>query len=269
MLSIVNGVLRAESPLADQVDALIEELNKEDVLRTEEIDLLRRSSAQLREHAIFALRKDRVIEYLKEDVSDAIERARLYAYFMHAYRNLKYGSAPYSAHLDAVVGWVRAYAASSPGLFTADELRNLVIVCYCHDVIEDTGETYSDCVQVIGLANTERVYQLTNEKGRDRAERANEKYYGEMTDRLAKTAKIADRTSNMERGTQPGGKGISMLSGYLKTNPHFRDSLYVPGEMDAVWELFDQKSAEFQTFYDRKALELKIASMRKAVPEQE
>lgn len=46
----------------------------------------------------------------------------------------RYGSAPYSLHLDNVVEYVKKY------IYHIDEDKHDVVICaaYCHDLIEDT-----------------------------------------------------------------------------------------------------------------------------------
>ena len=71
--------------------------------------------------------------------------------------------------------------------------------CWVHDVIEDTRQTYNDVYQELGKEVAELAYALTNEKGRNRKERANEQYYkGIRQTPYATFIKICDRIANVK-----------------------------------------------------------------------
>lgn len=70
----------------------------------------------------------------------------------------------------------------------------------------------------------EIVYALTNEKGRTRRERANDKYYeGIRNTRFATFCKLCDRIANLEYSLS---KGSDIASMYSKENPHFIRAIY-------------------------------------------
>ena len=77
---------------------------------------------------------------------------------------------------------------------------------------------------------TEIVYALTNEKGRNRAERANDKYYaGIRTTPFASFVKFCDRYANMKYAFT---HKTSMAKKYAQELPHFIESLIDPKELD-------------------------------------
>jgi (p)ppGpp synthase/HD superfamily hydrolase len=80
---------------------------------------------------------------------------------------------PYEFHLNLTAKYAMDYS------FLVDPLdRELVInAAYCHDTIEDARVSYNDLKQAIGDTAADIVFAITNEKGKTRKERANDKYY--------------------------------------------------------------------------------------------
>ena len=52
-----------------------------------------------------------------------------------------------------------------------------MVATYGHDLIEDCRTSYNDVKEHLGQEVADIVYAVTNEKGKNRKERANEKYY--------------------------------------------------------------------------------------------
>lgn len=145
-----------------------------------------------------------------------------YAFKKHEDVNHLYGdNLPYKYHLMMTAANVNKYCQS---LNDNDKLV-LVSSAYCHDLIEDTRTTYNDLIQDIGdiirgiykitrIANkreadffnnfdyeiiAEIVFLLTNNKGRNRHERANDDYYnGIKSNDHAIIVKLCDRLANMQ-----------------------------------------------------------------------
>ena len=89
----------------------------------------------------------------------------------------------------------------------------------CHDVIEDARQTYNDVKQATNEEVAELAYALTNEKGKNRKERANHKYYDGILDTdYACFLKLCDRIANI---THSKKKKSSMLDAYRKENTYF------------------------------------------------
>ena len=80
---------------------------------------------------------------------------------------------PYEYHLRMVVGVFERFK------HLVEEIRreDVKTVCFAHDIIEDTRVTYNDVKFALGAYVADLVYALTNEKGKTRKERANDKYY--------------------------------------------------------------------------------------------
>ena len=101
---------------------------------------------------------------------------------------------------------------------TKDE--EVICAAVLHDTIEDARMSYNDVRRFLGAFNDvdfpadvdarrsfeeqvpEIVYALTNEKGRNRAERASEAYYaGIRSTRFASFVKMCDRLANIRYST--------------------------------------------------------------------
>jgi hypothetical protein len=131
----------------------------------------------------------------------------------------------YGVHLGDVLGDAIAFMDDIPEF----EPYKLIIAfgaCF-HDAIEDARETYNDILKRArkylnkedAVMATEIVYALTNEKGRNRAERANEKYYeGIRTTPFAPFIKMCDRYANMSYACR---HETSMAKKYRQELPEF------------------------------------------------
>ena len=85
----------------------------------------------------------------------------------------KKGREPYTYHLNKAVGCLLRYR----DLIPAEDLPLVIAATWCHDVIEDTRQTYNDVKERVSEEVAEIVYALTEEKGKNRRERHNDKYY--------------------------------------------------------------------------------------------
>ena len=94
-----------------------------------------------------------------------IEKAREFAIAKHG--DQKYGSRPYSYHLDQVVSLLEPYG----------ELAQ--VIGYLHDVVEDTGTSTEEVEREFGSTVAACVAVLTDEPGTTRKERK-EKTYQKM-----------------------------------------------------------------------------------------
>ena len=150
------------------------------------------------------------------------EKAREYATKCHSDTNHMYGDKPYSYHLQMV----RDAAKRFIGIIPEEDRDRVLAGCWVHDVIEDARETYNDVRNVLGMEVAELAYALTNEKGRNRSERANEKYYQGIRDtKYASFIKLCDRIANFENSIKEGSRMASM---YAKENKNFCEKLYFP-----------------------------------------
>lgn len=158
---------------------------------------------------------------------------------VHADVNQMYGDKPYSYHLFSVAEKTALLIDTMyPDI---EEDKNIVTVilfgALFHDSIEDARLSYNDVHKIAlefmgepyATASTEIVYALTNEKGRTRSERANEKYYdGIVNTPYATMVKLADRIANMANSK---AEGHSMYSKYVSEWPYFLSHLKITPEI--------------------------------------
>lgn len=162
--------------------------------------------------------------------SGLIMQIRTMAHDLHKSVNQTYGGhLPYGYHLDMVATAVSSYGH----LVCASEQDVLPMLfgAFFHDSIEDARVTYNDVLKVArgvmsneqALMATEIVYALTNDKGRNRAERAGEKYYaGIRSTPYAPFVKLCDRMANVVFSCSDSDEyNDRMKEIYKKEMPHF------------------------------------------------
>ncbi|WP_299526602.1 phosphohydrolase [Winogradskyella sp.] len=151
-----------------------------------------------------------------------LDRTKEYAVKKHKEVNQKYDGFDYDFHLNMVFKTAQKFIH----LVEFDEQENVLAACWVHDIIEDARETYNDVRKETNETIAELAYALTNEKGRTRAERANDKYYkGIRETKNASFIKFCDRIANV---THSKNKGSRMYGVYRKENEHFISKIYVP-----------------------------------------
>lgn len=150
---------------------------------------------------------------------------------------------PYEFHLRMVVQVFKDFKYTLPknlytkeveahrGIWEMDDITESVIelACWGHDLIEDTRVSYNDVKNTLdesGYAKTpvaDIIYAVTNEKGKNRKERANEKYYeGIRSTPGAVFVKLCDRIANVQYSKMTKS---SMFKKYSEENPHFEKML--------------------------------------------
>lgn len=105
-----------------------------------------------------------------------------------------------------------------------DETQYAVeLACWGHDLIEDTRVSYNDVKSKLGGNAADIIYAVTNEKGKNRKERANDKYYeGIRNTPGAVFVKLCDRIANVQYSKMTKSRMFEM---YKKENPEFIRSL--------------------------------------------
>lgn len=170
-----------------------------------------------------------------------IGRIKAVAHEVHAAVNQHYDKVlPYSVHLDSAAEIVMRYAWEICD--EAEDILPIVFGAYMHDSIEDARLTYNDVTSIARTIMNEKqaytaaeiVYALTNEKGRTRAERANDKYYeGIRSTPYAPLCKMADRLANVSYSTgHLSCKQKNMKDVYTREMRHFLKSLVVEKPAD-------------------------------------
>ncbi len=158
--------------------------------------------------------------------------AKEYAEKCHTETNHFYdGDKPYMFHLEMVVKTAKEF----DGLIPEQDRPIVFAGCYVHDTVEDTRITINNLRQATNSQVAELAYALTNEKGRNRAERANEKYYkGIRQTKYATFIKLCDRIANVTYSIEKSGTDKRMLQKYRDENEKFIYELTRPDK----WKLF-------------------------------
>ena len=182
----------------------------------------------------------------------------LHASVNHAYDRIR----PYGFHLDMVVNWVRKYIEEV--CVSEQDILPIYFAAYYHDSIEDARLSYNDVMKIAkevmdeeqAYLATEIVYALTNEKGRNRAERANEKYFAGIREiPYAPFVKLADRLANTSYAFSKGtADSLRMSKVYREELPGFLEALKVKGNdvrfslpaamVEDLWEVIPQCGSE-------------------------
>lgn len=182
----------------------------------------------------------------------------LHASVNHAYDRIR----PYGFHLDMVVNWVRKYIEEV--CVSEQDILPIYFAAFYHDSIEDARLSYNDVMKIAkevmdeeqAYLATEIVYALTNEKGRNRAERANEKYFAGIREiPYAPFVKLADRLANTSYAFSKGtADSLRMSKVYREELPGFLEALKVKGNdvrfslpaamVEDLWEVIPQCGSE-------------------------
>lgn len=141
----------------------------------------------------------------------------------HESTNHKYDDyLPYEFHLRMVAKNALKFGKSAVGVCSPGEDivgKDILLAAWGHDLIEDTRVSYNDVTKALGPKVADIIYALTNEKGKDRSERANDKYYeGIRNTPGAVFVKLCDRIANVEYSKMTGSRMFEM---YKKENQKF------------------------------------------------
>ncbi len=160
-----------------------------------------------------------------------IRTCKEYAYKCHADTNHLYDGKPYANHLVMVFNYGLKYSYIFPD---KDAIHYVLGACNTHDTIEDTRETFNNVKDVCGEIVAEITFALTNDKGKNRKERAGTKYYqGIRATPCAAFVKICDRLANVKYSFENKG---SMLKKYRTENPDFKKELF----QERFKDMFDE-----------------------------
>ena len=138
----------------------------------------------------------------------------------HAKTNHTYDGNPYSVHLSMVA----MVGVKFIHLIPQQSRQDVLDALWLHDTLEDCRLTYNDILKISNEKVAELVYAVTNEKGRNRKERANEKYYkGICETEFATFIKLCDRIANVIYSSKTKSR---MFEVYKKENEYFLKSLF-------------------------------------------
>ncbi|WP_313951877.1 HD domain-containing protein [Accumulibacter sp.] len=156
-----------------------------------------------------------------------LDEARKFALAAHGKQ--RYGSRPYSVHLDAVVRLLYPYGIDAQ------------VIGYLHDVVEDTEVSDDDIRNCFGQLVADCVALLTDSPGASRAERKAATYarLASVTGavELALVVKAADRLANVRTCAFDDQRGLMQV--YRSEHPTFRRAAYREGLCEPLWVELD------------------------------
>lgn len=153
----------------------------------------------------------------------------------HLYDNTK----PYTYHLSMVVDIAKQFIHLIP---EADR-DNVIAACWLHDTIEDCRQTYNDVKSKTNTQVAEIVYALTNEKGKNRSERGNDKYYHGITHTpFASFVKLCDRAANFKYSVDNFSRMAAM---YVKEMDSFISKVDVGGIYEPLIDYLKEISKHY------------------------
>lgn len=145
--------------------------------------------------------------------SQLISKARSLAFAYH--KNQRYGSHPYSYHLQMVVNFARLYSELIP----KEAREDVICAAYLHDILEDTLCTQDEILRALNPRILLLVKLLTK-NGSDP-----ESYFNQVAqDDLAIFVKLCDRYANVLVSVQDANQ--DKLAKYEKQNPKFIEILF-------------------------------------------
>lgn len=169
---------------------------------------------------------------------DDIYKVAVYAKESHESVNHWYGkdkTIPYWKHLQMVYDYALKYRHH---IWSSENVLIALQAAWLHDTIEDCRLTYNDIKQQFGEKVAEIVYLLTDDKGRNRKERASENLYKEMAkNQIAVFVKLCDRLANSKFSVDTKS---SMGKKYKEEFPEFKRKLVYAGETDQYHEMFKE-----------------------------
>jgi (p)ppGpp synthase/HD superfamily hydrolase len=138
----------------------------------------------------------------------------------HNKTNHLYDGKPYSVHLSMVALNAVRFIDCIP----TQNQNDVILACWLHETIENCRLTYNDIKQVAGETVANIVYAVTNEKGKNRKERANDVYYDGIRKTMwAKYVKLCDRLANVQYSYDNMSK---MYDVYQDENDAFIEALF-------------------------------------------
>lgn len=131
---------------------------------------------------------------------------------------------PYEYHLHMVAREVERHMRIAN---VGNDYAMCMDAAYGHDLIEDCRVTYNDLIaNGASIAVAEIVYALTDDKGKNRAERGNEEHYKKLIQVPgAAYVKFCDRIANVRYSKFAES---SMYQKYQKEHTEFIRKCYIP-----------------------------------------
>jgi (p)ppGpp synthase/HD superfamily hydrolase len=143
---------------------------------------------------------------------------------------------PYEFHLRMVAQAVTDNKRNLEQMVDGDiesTIDSIILAAYGHDLIEDTRVSYNDVKEILGEEAADIIYAVSNEKGKNRKERANSKYYeGIRNTPYAVFVKLCDRIANVQYSKMTKSRMYEM---YKKENENFMIQLGWAGSPTEVY----------------------------------
>lgn len=155
---------------------------------------------------------------------------------------------PYEFHLrmvaQAAKDFINLYESSCDGDVESC-IEDVILASWGHDLIEDCRISYNDVLKTLGKGAADIVYAVTNEKGKNRKERANAKYYkGIRETQGAVFVKLCDRIANVQYSKMTKSRMFEM---YKKENIDFTVQLgQNPANKHVLEPMFDYLNNLFE-----------------------
>lgn len=165
--------------------------------------------------------------------ADEFDKVKEYAILRHRRVNQWYGDEHYDYHL----GLVDEAGEMFKHLLTPQEYRLAKKLFWTHDMIEDVHDvTYNDLKKDVGEDVADGSYALANNKGKTRAERADEDYYeGINAEMVYIYGKMSDRIANFKHSAKSGS---GMFTKYRKEYQEFKQKLFIP-RFQPIWDYIE------------------------------
>lgn len=153
----------------------------------------------------------------------------------HEKVNHTYDDKPYSVHLVMVAIQAMRFIHIIP----EERRQDVIDALWLHDTLEDCRLTYNDILKISNEKVANLVYAVTNEKGKNRKERANSKYYKGIRDEQdAVFIKMSDRLANAVYSKATKSR---MLLVYREENDYFLNQLFKNNEQKLEYqEMIDE-----------------------------
>ena len=144
------------------------------------------------------------------------------------HQNQKYGTEPYTKHLEDVVAVLKKFGFKN---------NTILAAAWLHDAVEDTPLTIETVEEEFGNDVASLVYAVTTEPGKNRKERNAKTYPKIKVEHKAIYLKLADRIANVQSSTE---NNIGKLKMYQKEFPAFKRALKQPGVADEMWSFLEE-----------------------------
>ncbi len=170
---------------------------------------------------------------------EIVSKTRDYAVNCHSRTNHEYGQGvSYETHLEMT--YVNGVQFAHLLKLEEDNtlLHRVLASCWTHDLIEDCRQSYNKVLDNCGFLIAEITYALTNEKGKNRAERGNDKYYAGITkNKFNVFVKLCDRLANVQYSFETGSSQLKM---YREEHKEFVKRFEIGGYTEMFKPMFDK-----------------------------